>query len=115
MRLRAFKTGKRLWWAVSGFAFVLCWAYPMEADRGAPAFPAARLWLDVLQGATGLWDVVVILSVKFGLLAVLLGFVAQAIVARLANRNAQPGAAPNGGPATPMGNSGGSEGPPSVT
>lgn len=27
---------------------------------------------------------------------------------------AEPGAAPNGGPATPVGNSGGSEGPPSV-
>jgi hypothetical protein len=115
MTLRGFKTRKRLWWTVSGLVFVLCWAYPMEADRGAPDFPAAGLWLDVIQGATGLWDEVVLLSVKFGIFAGLVGFVVQATVALLMNRNAQPGGAPNGGPGTPVANSGVSEGPPSVT
>jgi hypothetical protein len=50
-------------------------------------------------------------------LAILDALTEQAILTegRMFGRNAEPGAAPNGGPATPLGNSGVMEGPPSVS
>lgn len=57
-------------------------------------------------------------ALHWGVLGLVLAFSSGFALYALAfyrQRNAQPGGTPNGGPATPSGNSGVAEGPPSVT
>lgn len=49
------------------------------------------------------------------LISLMLGLSVVGFLCALLTIHAQPGAAPNGGPATPVGNSGATEGPPSVS
>jgi hypothetical protein len=111
MKLRRFRIKKGLWGTVSFLVFLFCWICPMSFDKGA-CYAPIRLWLD-LQRVSDLWEVA-ILSVQFGAFAALIGFTVQALVVILTSRNAEPGPAPNGGPAKPFGNSEVIDGPQSV-
>ena len=114
MNIAKFKAKKGLWAAASLLTFCVCWLYPMHFGKEG-TYPLGRLWPDFFRGNLDYWLPLTFFSVLFGVLAALFGFAVQALVVIVQRQKAQPGAAPNGDPAAPSGNSGLSEGPPSVS
>ena len=114
MNLTKFKANKGLWVSVSIVTFGICWLYPMHFGKEG-TYPLGRLWPDFFGGNLEYWLPLGFFSLVFGVLAVLVGFAVQALVVLVLTRNAQPSAAPNGGPGTPRRNSRVTEGPPSVS
>ena len=105
MSLKKFKANKGLWAKGSIVTFGICWLYPMHLDKEG-TYPLGRLWPDFFRGHLEYWLPLALLSLVFGVLAVLVGFAVQALVVLVLARNAQPDAAPNVGPSRRVGNSG---------
>lgn len=107
------------WWIMF---FVLPDARPLTSSERAvwvvavvlvlPTVPLILLAALVLPPDVDLWAIEVIFSL---LSALLWPFLLSPIVRRLRRKGAEPGAPPNGGPATRLGNSGAGGGPPSVS
>ncbi len=97
-QLAGFVVGGAAGWFLAGFGLWLALGAPTGPDSGGPAF-AYMLFLGPVGFLTG-------------------GFVTMRLVGKWLkaslHHDAEPAASPNGGPATRPGNSGVTEGPPSV-